>query len=346
MAITNISPHVNNTHPAVAVKPAEVKFQGYSTSVVSKPLGQPTFSGRGKRVLQAFRHYANTLLQHEKALKYMTAIVASFLLILSRIFTAWKTALTAEENGEDKKFATKEAYRTTLREFGGFTFSYALLKSIESRNTKRLLANVGLGPKEAPKKPAPKYGQPLPSIGQATRQFGQHLRKILQGKALSDELSPGRVYRPYSGPDLADGDFTKFKQRYNNNGGFRRWVNLFQPKALKKEAGGLAGNLLAKGHNAVEIFRPYFKNSPMVVGGLTALGLSGFFLEWLTINKMDAITGRLSGHKGDDPVTPYSLPAPYSPAASPLTQPADIRTGQHPDIVIAQDMFTKFSQPY
>jgi hypothetical protein len=329
-----------------------------TSKAVAQTAISPAFGNtKAKKLAKVTGHYGNILIQHEKALKYMTAIVASFLLVLSRVFTAWKTALTAEDNGEDKKFATKEAYRTTLREFGGFTFSYALLKSVEKKTTKYLLDKVGLDLKSEPQEPHVKvYGRPLPSIKQATKQFVGNVKKVFKNSAITEEVAPSKIYRQDAGPDLKDGNYKNFAARYNRSNLFRRWVNLFQPSTWRKQGLNsktrLGANLLAQGKTPLELFKPYLKNSPMLIGGLTALGLSGFFLEWLTINKMDTITGWLSGHQGDDPVTPYQLPEAYqpksfTPGASALALPNNALRASIPHhATAAQDMFNKFSQPY
>ncbi len=299
---------------------------------------------------KASRHYGNIAFQHERQIKYLTAIVASFLLVLQRVFTAWKTTWTAQTS-ESRKFSKKEAYRTTLREFGGFTFSYALLKMIEKKYTQKLQASIGLRGKDAP----PSKSNPLPSMGHALKGWATDMAGIVRGKPNTAAWKPKKLYRANTLPALSSGNFNLFKLRYNESKSFRRWVNLFQPETWGMQGvakKSLSHNHLKAGRKAIEVFKPFLKNAPMVVGGVTALALSGFFLEWLTINKMDTLTQWLSGSdKEATSKDDMSGPDGFSPAvaALPLRNGGNggtVTIPKQPQVLTSWDVYDTFSQPF
>lgn len=261
---------------------------------------------------KASSHYFNVMGQHQGWMKYMAMIVASAILVASRVGIAWHSVVL-NQDPETQAYAKKEAIRTTAREVGGLTFSYILFKVIENRLNR---FTMGLGKLSGDKKyknwDVVKPEDRLPSKGAATKQYFSNLKKAVSGQLDVSSLNPLKLYRSLSDINYADADMfhadgRSFGNRYNGSKMFRKLVNgsvrLGSWMRLLKEKGQrIKGSDLIKRVSDAprdvdamrKLYKGFAKSFPVTVAGGVALGLSGIFLEWFTLNHMDKVAGKLS----------------------------------------------------
>lgn len=105
-------------------------------SQIAKNLGQQTFKGgRTGRLAKEMATVASTVtkeaLQDHATLKQNTLILSSLIVSLSRVFQSNKSAIKARGT-EDGPFRYREAIKTSIREMGGWTFSFLVFRAFQN----------------------------------------------------------------------------------------------------------------------------------------------------------------------------------------------------------------------
>lgn len=264
----------------------------------------------GKRLYQAGkagRHYANILGQHQGWMKYIAMIVASAILVASRVAIAWHSVVSAKDP-HMQEYVKQEAIRTTAREAGGLTFSYILFKVIENKLN---AFTEGMG--DFKQNVREKSIDMLPKKGESTKQFFKNVWDALTKKeGLSSTLNPKKIYRKpaelnFEKVVLSPNKPGSFAYRYTNSKLFKGLVDVVvrmgRLSDIKlKDIKGKVVEILPSGkglinnvkkaptaQNMKALYQVFSKSFPLAVAGTVALTLSGFFLEWFTLNYMDEV---------------------------------------------------------
>lgn len=294
----------------VSVKPASLAPQaahfGSAASVVRSPW---------KQAAQATKYYGNVLVQHQDWMKYMAMIVASAILVASRIGIAWHSVVQSDDPAT-QAYAKKEAIRTSAREAGGLTFSYILFKVIENK-VKGFVEKLGNFDRFTGDTKYHKYvggdlvnpDDVLPSKWASTKQYFVNLKKALFNKEPLTNLKSAKIYRHLSDLDYGKAEMFSangklFGDRYQNSGVFRRLVNGVVGW-FSKDGKALLDNVKnATDTNKLDAMRKLYerfaKRLPLVTAGAVALGLSGMLLEWFTLNHMDQVSEKLAKLRHQD----------------------------------------------
>jgi hypothetical protein len=251
---------------------------------MTRPIG---FLGNLGRMMG---HLGSDLLHKPAMIQSDAIILSTLLLVIARVIIAFKSAFMAPDV-EQKNLRLREAIRTTMREVGGWVGSYLVLRAIRRGVQNAMNWAVGLQPANLP---------PV-AYEKLAADFRQQWQTFWQGKPLPTprptalealEASPPVVFSPQA-------PLLRALQRL---GGHRAWVGL-DPMAATKTL---------------------YKWLPISIGSLASLALSGFVLEWFTLNHADQVAtalARLSPHHRE-PSPTEATPTTSSPAANTRQPPA------------------------
>lgn len=234
----------------------------------------------GRNLGKASRYMIPNMLNNTKRLNINALIVASLVLVISRIIVANMSALKAK--GTDQgAYRYQQSIRTTLREVGGWTLSFAVLRQFQSL--------MSMGMKKA-------YGI-KESDPSAPPTFFAEVSKNLKAFARRQPVDA-----PIRWTESAEeGSFT-----YKNNR-----ISQGTVKLLRKVP-GLAHK------EAKTLIRGMYNWAPILTGSIPSIILSGFVLEALTRDKSDQVVNSVSRmfrrDKQEDTAPSSSGPSPTSPS--------------------------------
>lgn len=207
-------------------------------------------------------------------IKEQSLILASLALVISRIIVANVSAMQARGT-TDGPFRYRESIRTDMREVGGFTMGFLVLRAFQWGIKKGLRAGLNI------KEPA--------DSGYNYKLF-QNL-----GKA-------------WKGQDVAkfEADYAReAKVLFKEQGDFGKLGKLIQkfpkvPTDLKK---------------AETFFSKVYRHAPIIIGSVPTVFLAGYMLERMTRDHSEVIVDAVSKHLGggthdhSSPVPPMPQPA-------------------------------------
>lgn len=237
----------------------------------------------GRNMAGATRYAIPNMLNNTKRLNMNALIVASLVLVLSRIAVANLSALDAKGTPEGS-YRYQESIRTTLREIGGWTFSFAILRQLQKVFEVGLKKIYGIKAVD-PSVPPTFFGE-----------TAKNIKAFVQRQPLSEPIRWTE--------SAEEGSFS-----FTNNRFSQKTVKLLQkvPTLAQREAKTL--------------IRGTYNWAPILLGSIPSVILSGFFLEAFTRDKSDEVVQTVSRlFNDDDEKTKQAGPA--SPGVSPFAEPA------------------------
>jgi len=217
---------------------------------------QEASSQLGRNLAGTTRYMLPNMLNNTKRLNINALIVASLVLVISRIIVANLSALKAKGTPEGP-YRYQQSIRTTLREIGGWTLSFAVLRQFQ--NIISLGMQKAYGIKEVdPSAPPTFLGETLKNIKAFTQR--QPLNEPIRWIESAEQ-----------------GSFS-----YTNNRISQDTVKLLRkiPGFAQKEAKTL--------------IRASYHWAPILIGSIPSIILSGFVLEALTRDKSDQVVHSVS----------------------------------------------------
>jgi hypothetical protein len=214
-------------------------------------------------------HVVSDVVHSPQAFKNEAMIFASLILVLSRIGVSFHSVTNAPTPSQ-KTYRHREAIRTFIREAGGWTASFMVLRWVTSLSEKLFERFSGAQFSTLPPRGLQKAKAALSKQGNA----------FLKSLPLPTP-SPTPVTALEATKQLS----------FNPQSPLGQWV-----KHLKPQADVLP--ILTKLHRVV----------PITVGSLASVLLSGFALEWFTINKSEQTVQELTHH-----IQRPAVPKGYNP---------------------------------
>ncbi len=210
-----------------------------------------------KNIGNTFINHGNQLIQDHAALKSNALILCSLILVLSRIAVAFGSAKKAQKT-PDGPYRWQEFIRTTIREIGGWTLSFVVLRSIEfaMRAGVRKIFKIKL-----PNKPGL-----IKDLGKQVASFVK--RDSAQAAPVLRQAFTNYGHKATLVPDIA-----RFEK-------FEGLINLFSS---------------GKGHlSVVERFKRFYDWFPILVGSIPAIALSGYALERFSMDHSKEVVAKIS----------------------------------------------------
>lgn len=232
------------------------------------------------------RNVGRELLQDHKTVKQNSLILSAFLLVLYRIFVSNKSAMAAKGTPE-YDHRKREAYKTTLREAGGFTLSYLVFRTVEGFIKKSLRKLLG--------------AENHPSIVRSAR---EQFKNALAGKPVrSFHITPDDTLR------FTEENLPRFRQ------GYQKWIEPLYRFFGKPEA-RLLDAMKARANR-------FYQLAPGIIGMIPAVILSGYYLERFTRDHAEGLIERLTGgNSGNTAGFPKNQPLPNDQTAATRGKPS------------------------
>jgi hypothetical protein len=218
---------------------------------------------------KASRYAWNDLIYDPATLKREGFILSTFIQVTMRTILAWVNERHTQEAGQ-KDLRFREAIRTTLREYGGFTLSYVVLRKVEGFITRLLNVLQGVQPNAHASVPR--------GLDRLKRDIGKLVDALIHKQPVP-VITPNRLEELEKTIPFVP----------NMNSPLGRWLT------QQTEKGWL------KGKNPVGLMKATRNWLPITIGSIVAVAVSGFWLEWLTLHKSQDIvnftTKQLRKHK-------------------------------------------------
>jgi hypothetical protein len=260
-------------------------------SPLAHPLA-PLAAKTGRKAMAQWRHtpgYMATsarlalydVIRDPAALKKEGFMVATIIQSLIRGIISWlNESLTKDP--EQKELRFREAIRTTLREVGGLSLNFGVLRLIEHL-TNTMLDKLQGG----------QYHGQKPVIGFARlKQDWQAFKLAKQQQTALPGLSPNTL----------DALEKSVSWSFNMNSPLGRWFTR------------QCENGLFKGQSPQRLMNLTRNWLPISLGSIAAVGLSGFWLEWMTIHKAEPILAFCTKHFAPKPVAKNKKKTDKSPS--------------------------------
>lgn len=222
----------------------------------------------------AFLNKGKSLL-HPEFMKEQSLILASLALVISRIVVANVSAMQARGTA-DGPYRYRESIRTDMREVGGFSLGFLVLRAFQAGIRKGLRAGLNIKP---------------PEDGGHSYKLFENLKKVCK-----EGVAPA----PFD-PDYAK----EVKVHFNKEGGFGKLGALMQkiPKVP------------VQAKDAEAFFTKVYKRGPIIIGSIPTVFLAGFMLERMTRDHSEAVVDAVSKHFGGGSKSPSQQPVSSQPAA-------------------------------
>lgn len=230
-------------------------------------------------------------LNNVEAIKQNSLILASGVLVVSRMIIANISAIRAQGTS-DGPYRYREAIRTDMREIGGFTLGFLVLRVFQAGITKGLRKGFNIvDPKS-----------------------DYELRKNLKNAFNRKKIETFR-------PDYAKTPRIDFKAE----GGFGKLGNLLEKMpGAKTFFGDQLKDVTRKG----ELIRNILRKAPIIIGSIPTVFLAGYMLERMTRDHSEDVVDSISKRFGGDGTKknmatqppPVVAPAPVPPVGGGLPQ--------------------------
>lgn len=251
-----------------------------------------------KEVAQVASNVTKEALQDHATLKQNTLILSSLIVSLSRVFQSHKSAIKARYT-EDGPFRYREAIKTSIREMGGWTFSFLVFRAFQNLAKTAFRKMVG--------------ANPHPSLIRAGKEDLKLAFKNFGNPELAQSLKPIELKRNFNlqfTPEALP-KMNAFYERFKINDIY---------KVFKKEAAITSTEKIAR-------LQGMYKMLPIFVGMIPAVWLSGFFLESFTQKHSQSLVEFIS-NKFNPASSSKTTDIPSSPSLpaqniSPSTQEFD-----------------------
>ncbi len=215
----------------------------------------------GKNLKTLAGDYGHVVIQDHDMLKVNALIFSTLILSLSRIGISYGSAQKAKETPEEQ-YRRQEFIRTSIREIGGWTFSYVALRFFERqlRNYIRSEGFLGLG----------KKGKDI--LIQYFEKAGQQFKAWRNGTIRPLKAKRGPV-------EALEETFLQYdSQKYT--GWKKALIELFSHNDTQ-----------APTPQKIEKFHKWF---PLIAGSIPSVILSGYYLERFTMDHSDRVVNAMN----------------------------------------------------
>jgi hypothetical protein len=258
-------------------------------------------------VRKVIAHKSDSLILNAPRFRNNALLFSSLILVLSRIGVANITAAKARGTAESS-YRNREAIRTQIREIGGFTFTFVVLRAFQE--VVKSLMRKSFGIKE--------------SGGPEDYPFLKNLGAALKGEQIPEEFN-FKLDRP-----------TEFKVDAGSRAS--QWVKGAAEWFHAKTGNGL-GVGLSKTLNPEQfsnLMKHLYEFAPIVSGSIVAFLLGGFALEKFTREHSNEVVDFLSKRGNGAGQKPTALansgyavglnnPSPSPESSNPFMQPVGAR---------------------
>ncbi|MGE0201079.1 MAG: hypothetical protein AB7P76_08935 [Candidatus Melainabacteria bacterium] len=234
------------------------------------------------------RDLSRSLYEHHSVLKKNAFIISSLILVITRVLIAQNTARKARRtNDTEAGYRQQEAMKTTVRELGGFTFSFALLRTVESFVKRQIRHGFSLKKDDT-------------------------IMKHLRTQAWR-VLKKGQEYVPYE--TYSEVGLRSISQHSAAAWKAGEWYSRLRLDTICKALGW--GSVLSESGAIVDFNRmlnrthtAIFRIVPVLAGMVTAGTLSGYALEKITRDHYQDLANFTRGFLGrKDAARPNKLPS-------------------------------------
>lgn len=235
----------------------------------------------GRNVARIARNTGNNLLQDHARLKTNSLIVSSLILVLSRVFIANLTAQKTKGTPEGP-LRYREAVRTTIREFCGWTFGYIILRWVQ--NMTKTAMKIHFGIKD-------RHGE-IPKA--SARYFKERWAGMLKEQPLVKALSSAFKREKFTIP-VSEMDTT-----------IEKAMEFAHPERVAKAKGFFEKFLpAARRMGTQEFMETLMRWAPIAVGSVPAVLLAGYALERFTRDHSENVVDAISKRFGkNEPAKP------------------------------------------
>lgn len=254
---------------------------------------------------QVARNIGNTILNKPGFFRDQSLILASLALVFSRIFVANVSALRSQGTPEGP-YRYRESIRTDMRELGGFTLGFGLLRAFQFGLKKGLKKWLGVTEERLDDGYSPK-----------------RIWKDLTGKT---RPTPINLKLAWDNPaHIKENKFTWLAQKTADVFDAPGLKTLKDKATAKVKVDGLpeAEKVLAK--NKAFIVDGIYKVAPILISSIPTIALAGYLLERVTRDHsekiVDAVSKRFSSADTPPKPTVATLPVPSSPVSSLAASP-------------------------
>lgn len=229
----------------------------------------------GRNMVQIARNTGHNLMQDPARLKTNSLIISSLILVLSRVFIANLSAQKSKGTPE-APLRHREAIRTTIREFCGWTFGYIILRWVQNMTRTAMKVYFGIVDRhgEIPRY-KPKY---------FAERWAAMIRDLPVVKALSASVRRHKFDIPKAEIDTTVEKALEF-------------AHVDRVDRVKN----LIGKVLpaAKRMGRQEFMETMMRWAPIAVGSVPAVLLAGYALERFTRDYSEQVVNTLSKRFGD-----------------------------------------------
>jgi hypothetical protein len=262
----------------------------------------------GKRMLVG-------MVQETPSFKQSALPFASLALVMARTAIVWETA--AQARGTDQEdYRLREAFKTSMREWGGWTCSFWVLGKVADGVSGFL--RKGLGFESGVRDPISGQLQKYDSgygVLKSLQRAGKQLQAFASGKALP-ELPEVKAF-----PGAMDVHIDLKAAPWRQQGALGGLIKPAQvddflkgvARLGEKEVLETGDALLAKGVQKTMTW------GPALIGAIPAIALSGFALEWFSLKHSENVINQVMRLFGGD--TPQAETPDFTPATSPGEPP-------------------------
>lgn len=216
---------------------------------------------------------------HPEFMKEQSLILASLALVVSRIVVANVSAMQARGTA-DGPYRYRESIRTDMREVGGFTLGFLVLRAFQAGIRKGLRTGLNIKPPE---------------------DGGHHYNLFANLK---------KVWKNGEPPAAFERDYAKeVKVQFNQKGDYGKLGNW-----MMKHAPGVPKDA----EKAASYFSKLYKRGPIILGSIPTVLLAGFMLERMTRDHSEAVVDAVSKSFGSGSKEPQATvnPNPVAPVGT------------------------------
>lgn len=222
-------------------------------------------------------------LNNVEAIKDNSLILASGVLVVSRMIIANISALKAQGT-QDGPYRYREAIRTDMRETGGFTLGFLVLRAFQWGIKKGLRKGFNIvDPK-------------------SDYQLRENLKKAFERRGI-ESFKPDYAQTP--------------KINFKAEGGFGKLGNLLEKMPGAKT---FFGDQLKDATRKGDLFRNIYRKAPIIIGSIPTVFLAGYMLERMTRDHSEDVVDAISKRFGGDG-TKKNMTAQPSPTVAPAPVP-------------------------
>lgn len=216
-----------------------------------------------------FANKGSSFVHNPGLLNNQSLIMASLVLVVNRAAIANYTAIKAQGTPEGP-YRTHEAYRTTIREFLGFTGGFIVLRQIQGFLKNKTREHFGI------------KDDPNPNRYELVKNLTQWFKDPSNTEKKIGSFNPQFFYHTKPGIDLEQENVKSLISR------------------VQKACSKVGVEVLQDKHAQKAFMRQVYNMGPIVLASIPTVGLAGVLLEKFTRDHADQVADFISKHLGDN----------------------------------------------